>query len=763
MSQITPADHTAGLTHINETQYRLDVSGMTCTSCAARVEKKLNKLDGVSASVNYATESATVNAPADVDVQQLIETVRQTGYDAEQHTPHGQQTDSSSGSHETRSLLRRVQISAVLVIPVIALSMVPAWQFAGWQWLALVLTVPVVTWGAWPFHRAAAINARHGASTMDTLVSLGVSAASLWSIWALVFTSAGDIGMQMKMTWLAQGSGAHEIYLEAAAAVTLFLLTGRYLEAAAKTKSGAALRALMDLGAKEVTLLVDGQELRRPVDELQAGMDFIVRPGEKIAADGTVVSGVSSVDESMLTGESVPVDVHEGDTVTGATVNQDGRLHVRATAVGGDTQLAQMTELVEQAQAGKADVQRLADRISTVFVPIVLSLSVLTLVLWLLLGTGTAPAFTAAVAVLIIACPCALGLATPTALMAGTGRGAQLGILIRGPQVLESTKKIDTIVLDKTGTVTTGQMAVTDVHTVAGTTDGGAQLRRVAAALEAYSEHPIARAISVLEDDTPDMTDFKNHPGAGVSGMIDGVRSAAGKPSWLTDAGIDIADVDTVGTQVAVAADGRYLGTITVADSLKQTSAAAIRELRGLDLTPVLLTGDNARVADDVAARIGIGEVHAGVTPAGKLDTVQRLQSEGKTVAMVGDGINDAAALAAADLGIALGTGTDVAIQASDLTLVHGDITTAVDAVRLSRATLRTIQGNLFWAFAYNVAAIPLAALGFLNPLIAGFAMAASSVFVVTNSLRLSRFKAHRGSEPDTPQNRQADAALRTT
>jgi len=723
-------------------QIQLDVSGMTCTSCAARVEKKLNKIDGVHASVNYATERAVVEASTDVNIQQLIDTVRQTGYDAQEHRTSPQQ-DADASSDESRDLLRRVWASAALTIPVMVLSMVPAWQFAGWQWLALVLTLPVVTWGAWPFHRAAAINLRHGATTMDTLVSLGVSAATLWSLWALFFTPAGDIGMHMQMTWLARGSGAHEIYLEAAAAVTLFLLTGRYLEAAAKKKSGAALRALMDLGAKDVAILEDGVEQRRPIDELREGMHFVVRPGEKIATDGVVDSGESSIDESMLTGESVPVSVTAGDSVTGATVNQQGRLVVTATAVGSDTQLAQMAELVEQAQAGKANVQRLADRVSAVFVPVVISVSVLTLLGWLLAGGSVAPAFTAAVAVLIIACPCALGLATPTALMVGTGRGAQLGILIRGPQVLESTRAIDTIVLDKTGTVTTGTMSVVDVHT-APQAGGASRVRALAAALERHSEHPVARAIAALETGPVKVTGFVNHSGAGVSGAVDGAHLMAGRPSWLRAEGVDVDDVATVGTHVAIAADGQWLGTIVVADSIKDTSPGAIGELRELGLQPVLLTGDNEQVARDVAARIGIDEVQAGVTPAGKLEAVRELQSQGRVVAMVGDGINDAAALAAADLGIAMGTGTDVAIQASDLTLVHGDVTTAVDAVRLSRATLSTIKGNLFWAFAYNVAAIPLAALGFLNPLIAGFAMAASSVFVVTNSLRLRRFKAHR-------------------
>lgn len=719
------------------TEYRLDVGGMTCTACAARVEKKLNKLDGVNASVNFATESAIVNAPPAVGAGQLIDTVRKTGYDAELRQHGTDQSDTGA-----KALLHRIWGTAALTIPVMVLSMIPAWQFAGWQWLALALTTPVVVWGAWPFHHASALNLRHGATTMDTLVSLGVSAAFLWSLWALVFTEAGDIGMRMHMTWLAQGSGAHEVYLEAAAAVTLFLLTGRYLEATAKSKSSAALRELMDLGAKEVTLLVDGIEQRRSIDELHEGMQFVVRPGEKVATDGIVESGNSSVDESMLTGESVPVEVRDGDTVTGATVNQDGRLVVRATAVGADTQLAQMAELVEQAQAGKADVQRLADRVSAVFVPIVLALSALTLGAWLLLGSGAAPAFTAAVAVLIIACPCALGLATPTALMVGTGRGAQLGILIRGPQVLESTRSVDTIVLDKTGTVTTGQMAVTDVHS---TSDERSLLYRLAAAIENYSQHPVARAIADLDSGEPaEVTDFVSHPGAGISATVEGMHVLAGRPSWLRDEGIRVHDVDSIGTHVAVAADGEWLGTITVADTVKESAQPAISALRQLGLEPVLLTGDNETVATDVAERIGVERVHAGVTPGGKLEAVRRLHGEGKTVAMVGDGINDAAALAASDLGIAMGTGTDVAIQASDLTLVHGDVNTAVDAVRLSRATLRTIKGNLFWAFAYNVAALPLAALGFLNPLIAGFAMAASSVFVVTNSLRLRRFKAGR-------------------
>ena len=726
------------------TSVKLDIGGMTCTSCAMRVEKKLNKLEGVSASVNYATEKATVEVDGDVEVQTLIDTVAKTGYSASVRPPAGQSPDTGAGSpdhdglHGAASMLRRLRVSAALAIPVVVLSMVPAWQFDDWQWLALVLASPVVLWGAYPFHRAAWVNARHGAATMDTLVSVGVGAAYLWSLWALFIGDAGATGMTMQFSLLPAGSGHDELYLEVASAVTVFILAGHYLEASAKSKSSAALRALMDLGVRDVTLLRDGRETQVPLAELHEDDRFVVRPGEKVATDGIVESGSSSVDESMLTGESVPVDVVTGDHVTGATVNQGGRLIVRATAVGADTQLAQMARLVEEAQEGKADVQRLADRVSAWFVPTVILLSLGTLVSWYAAGYIWTDAFTAAVAVLIIACPCALGLATPTALMVGTGRGAQLGILIKGPQVLESTRTVDTVVLDKTGTVTTGVMAVTSVDPLPGVDAG--DLRRVAASLEHSSEHPIARAVATLADPV-DVADFANHAGFGVSGTVDGHAALVGRPTWLAEHGVELPALDQgPGTTIGVAWDGELRGTISVGDEVKPSSTRAVADLRKLGLEPVLLTGDNESVARSVAAEVGIERVIADVTPADKLRVVHELQAEGRVVAMVGDGVNDAAALAAADLGVAMGTGTDVAIQASDLTLVKGDLATAVDAVRLSRATLRTIKGNLFWAFAYNVAAIPLAALGYLNPLIAGLAMAFSSVFVVTNSLRLRRF-----------------------
>jgi Cu+-exporting ATPase len=720
---------------------KLDIAGMTCTSCAMRVERKLNKLEGVTATVNYATEKATVQVEDGVDVQTLIDTVSKTGYAASVPAPAHQHAEHAGhdGLHGAASMRQRLRVSAALAVPVVVLSMVPALQLDNWQWLALALASPVVVWGAYPFHRAAWTNARHGAVTMDTLVSVGVGAAWLWSLWALFVGDAGMTGMTMDFSLRSTAGGHDEIYLEVAAAVTVFILAGHYLEASAKTKSSAALRALMDLGVRDVTVLRDGRETSIALADLHAGERFVVRPGEKIATDGVVEDGSSSVDESMLTGESVPVDVAPGSTVTGATVNQGGRLVVRATAVGADTRLAQMAQLVEQAQEGKADVQRLADRVSAWFVPAVIVLSLATLAGWQLMGSTWNEAFTAAVAVLIIACPCALGLATPTALMVGTGRGAQLGILIKGPQVLESTRTIDTVVLDKTGTVTSGVMQVSSVDPAAGV--DADELRLVAASLEHASEHPIARTIATLAEPAP-VESFDNHAGFGVTGTVGGRSALIGRPSWLREQGVDVPESPSLaGTTVAVAWDGRWRGTVTVSDTIKPTSARAVADLRALGLEPVLLTGDSASVAQAVAAEVGIDRVTADVTPADKLRVVQQLQAEGRAVAMIGDGVNDAAALAAADLGIAMGTGTDVAIQASDLTLVKGDLATAVDAVRLSRATLRTIKGNLFWAFAYNVAAIPLAALGFLNPLIAGLAMAFSSVFVVTNSLRLRRFR----------------------
>ena len=736
----------------------LAIGGMTCASCVARVEKRLTRLAGVTATVNLATETARVSFPTAVAVADLVAAVEQVGYTASLAEAAPDETGEPDG------LRRRLLMSLALAVPVVALAMVPAWQFRGWQWLSLALATPVTTWGAWPFHRAAVANARHGAATMDTLVSVGVTAAYLWSLFVLCAGSA------------------RATYLEVAAGVTALILAGRYIEARAKRRSGAALRALLTLGARDVSVLRDGAEVRIPIERLAAGESFVVRPGEKIATDGVVSSGSSAVDTSMLTGEPVGAEVRPGDAVTGGCVNTTGRLVVRATRVGADTELARIARLVTEAQAGKAQVQRLADRVSAIFVPVIIVIAVVTMAGWLAAGHPAGPAFAAAVAVLIIACPCAMGLATPTAILVGTGRGAQLGILIKGPEALESARAIDTIVLDKTGTITAGRMSLADVAAAPGQDPG--ELLRLAAAVEDASEHPVAAAIVAGARDRlgggvlPGVTGFASEQGLGVSGVVAGRVVAVGRLAWLEASGTAQASAEVAGraeqagadgrpawleaagagrvpaelaarasraeqagqTAVFAAWDGQVRGVLVVADTIKPSSAAAVMKLRRMGLRPILLTGDNERAARAVGDAVGIGEVIAGVLPSGKVDAVKRLQDEGRVVAMAGDGVNDAAALAQADLGLALATGTDAAIEASDLTLVRGDLLAVADAIALSRRTLRTIKGNLFWAFGYNAAAVPLAALGLLSPLIAGAAMAFSSVFVVSNSLRLRRF-----------------------
>lgn len=738
----------------------LDITGMTCASCASRIEKRLNRLDGVAATVNYATERATVDFdPSSTEPERLLEAVRAAGYSARPSDVRPQSPPSGPLDAESDQLLdlrRRLTVAALLAVPITAMAMIPALQFEYWQWLSLQLATPVVLWAGWPFHRAAWLNLRHATATMDTLISVGTLAAYTWSVTALFFLGAGEPGMTMTFHLLPErGAAMSEIYFEVAAVVTAFILAGRYFEAKAKRQAGAALRALLELGAKDVAVIdADGIEQRVPVEQLRPDQRFVVRPGEKIATDGVIEIGTSAVDASLLTGESMPVEVSPGDEVAGATVNLGGRLVVRATHVGADTALAQIARLVTEAQSGKAPVQRLADRISGVFVPVVILLAVVSLGFWLGAGEGVQFALTAAVAVLIIACPCALGLATPTALLVGTGRGAQLGLLIKGPEVLESTRRVDTVVLDKTGTITTGRM---QLHKIVVDGASEADALRTAGALEDASEHPIgqaiARAASERFSGLPPVDDFENREGLGVKGRVDGRSVVVGRPALLREAGLALpptlqearASAEAQGSTAVLAAwDGRARAVFVVADAIKSTAREAVDDLKALGLLPVLLTGDNRPAAEHVAGEVGIGQVVAEVLPADKASVVRALQAEGRVVAMAGDGVNDAPALAQADLGLAIGTGTDVAIEASDLTLVSGDPRAAADAIELARRTLRTIKGNLFWAFAYNVAALPLAMTGYLNPIIAGAAMALSSVFVVSNSLRLRGFRPRR-------------------
>ena len=764
----------------NQEHVELPITGMTCASCANRIERKLNKLDGVTATVNYATEKATVDFDAEtVSPEQLVDVVEQTGYGAVLPSSESDRPDEAGEEDTSAALRRRLLISAALTVPVVLLSMVPFLQFEHWQWLVLQLATPVVVWGAWPFHRSAWLNLRHRTATMDTLVSVGTLAAWSWSVYALFIGGAGEPGMRMTFDLLPErGQGAEHIYLEVATFITTAILAGRYFEARAKRRAGAALKALLELGAKDVAILDEGGAERRvPVDQLRVGDRFLVRPGEKIATDGTIEDGHSAVDMSMLTGEPVPVEVRPGSDVAGGTVNAGGRLVVRATRIGSDTSLAQIARLVTDAQTGKAPVQRLADRVSGVFVPVVIVIAIATLGFWLAAGAGAGFAFTAAVAVLIIACPCALGLATPTALMVGTGRGAQLGLLIKGPEILESTRRIDTVVLDKTGTVTTGQMTLVEVAGADGFDPDDAL--RLVGSIENASEHPIARAIAVAAERRhgrlPTVERFTNREGLGVEGVVDGHSLVVGRPALLSGRAMHLPpeleqlqrSAEARGqTAIAAGWDGRATSMFVVADAVKPSSAEAVAALKELGLRPVLLTGDNETTARAVAADVGISEVIAEVLPSEKADVIRRLQADGRVVAMVGDGVNDAPALAQADLGLSIGTGTDVAIEASDITLVSGDLRAAADAIRLSRATLRTIKQNLGWAFGYNVAALPLAAAGFLNPVIAAAAMALSSVSVVANALRLRRFRAHRrevSAPPSMPVVTSRDAAVRSS